>query len=107
MQRPWRGAAYCLTLYGFLSLFSYRTQDYQPRNGTTHSGLSPSIPISPFIPINKMPYACKKKKKKNAYSPILRRHFLNQGSLLSEDYSLCQVDTGLASTQIIWRPIDS
>jgi hypothetical protein len=24
----------------FLSLLSYRTQDYQPRDGTTHNGLS-------------------------------------------------------------------
>jgi hypothetical protein len=41
MQRPWRGAAYWLASPGLLSLLSYRTQDYQPRDGTTHNGLGP------------------------------------------------------------------
>jgi hypothetical protein len=27
MQKPWRDAAYWLTLYGLLNLLSYRTQD--------------------------------------------------------------------------------
>ena len=36
MQRPWMGAAYWLASPGFLSLISYRTQDYQPRNDITH-----------------------------------------------------------------------
>jgi hypothetical protein len=39
MQRPWRDAAYWLAPCGLLSLLSYRTQDYQPRDGTTHNGL--------------------------------------------------------------------
>jgi hypothetical protein len=26
-----------------LSLLSYRTQDYQPRDGTTHKGTSPLV----------------------------------------------------------------
>ena len=43
MQRPWRDAAYWLAPYGFLSLLSYRTQDHQPRDGTTHNGLSPPV----------------------------------------------------------------
>ena len=45
MQRPWRGAANCLASYGLLSLLSYRTQDHQPRDGTTHNrlGLPTSI----------------------------------------------------------------
>ena len=34
MQRPWRGAAYWLASPGLLSLLSYRTQDYQRRDGT-------------------------------------------------------------------------
>lgn len=34
--RPWRNAAYCS-----LSLFSYRTQVYQPRDGSSHHGLGP------------------------------------------------------------------
>jgi hypothetical protein len=36
MQRPWR-----LASPGLLSLLSYRTQDYQPRDGTTHKGPFP------------------------------------------------------------------
>jgi hypothetical protein len=42
MQRPWTGAAYWLASLGLLSLLSYRTQDYQPRDGTTHHGLGAS-----------------------------------------------------------------
>jgi hypothetical protein len=37
MQRPWRDVTYWLTSPGLLSLLSYRTQDYQPRDGTTHN----------------------------------------------------------------------
>jgi hypothetical protein len=40
MQRPWRDAAYWLASPGLLSLLSYRTQDHQPRDGTSHSGPS-------------------------------------------------------------------
>jgi hypothetical protein len=40
MQRPWRDVPYWLASPGLLSLLSYRTQDYQPRDGTTHKGLS-------------------------------------------------------------------
>ena len=39
MRRPWTGAAYWLTPHGLLSLLSYRPQDHQPRDGTTHNGL--------------------------------------------------------------------
>jgi hypothetical protein len=35
MQRPWRPS---MLLTGLLSLLSYRTQDYQLRDGTTHRG---------------------------------------------------------------------
>jgi hypothetical protein len=38
MQRPWRDGLYWLASLGLLSLLSYRTQDYQPRDGTTHKG---------------------------------------------------------------------
>ena len=37
-------AAYWLVQAGLLSLLSYRTQDHQPRDGTTHNG--PSLPPS-------------------------------------------------------------
>jgi hypothetical protein len=44
MQRPWQGAAYWLASPGLLSLLFYRTQDYQPRYGTIHKGISPTPP---------------------------------------------------------------
>jgi hypothetical protein len=41
MQRPKRDVLYWLASPGLLSLLSYRTQDYQARDGTTHKGPSP------------------------------------------------------------------
>jgi hypothetical protein len=41
MQRPWRDVLYWLASTDLLSLLSYRTQDYQPRDGTSHKGPSP------------------------------------------------------------------
>ena len=38
-QRPQRSAAYWLTSHGLLSILSYRTQDYQSRDGPSHNGL--------------------------------------------------------------------
>jgi hypothetical protein len=38
MQRPWRDAGDWLAAPGLLSFLSYRAQDYQPRDGTTHNG---------------------------------------------------------------------
>jgi hypothetical protein len=43
MQRPWRDVSYWLDSPGLLSLLSYRTQDYQPRDGPTHKGPFPLI----------------------------------------------------------------
>jgi hypothetical protein len=40
-QRPWRDVLYWLASPGLLSLLSYRTQDYQTRDGTTHKGPFP------------------------------------------------------------------
>jgi hypothetical protein len=37
IQRPWRDVPYWLASPGS----PYRTQDYQPRDGTTHNGPSP------------------------------------------------------------------
>ena len=34
-------AAYCLVPHDLVSLFSYRTKDNQPRDGTSHKGLGP------------------------------------------------------------------
>ena len=42
MQKPWRNDAYWLASLGLLSLFSYRTQDHWPRDGTIYNGLDPS-----------------------------------------------------------------
>jgi hypothetical protein len=36
VQRPWRDAVYWLASHGLLHLLSYRTQDYQTEDGTTH-----------------------------------------------------------------------
>jgi hypothetical protein len=41
MQRPWRDVLYWLASPGLLSLLSYRTQGYQPRDGPTHKGPFP------------------------------------------------------------------
>ena len=41
MQRPWRDVTYWFASPGLLSLLSYNTQDYQPRDGPTHNGPSP------------------------------------------------------------------
>jgi hypothetical protein len=43
MQRPWRDVLYWLASPGLLNLLSYRNQDYQPRDGTTHKGTSPTL----------------------------------------------------------------
>jgi hypothetical protein len=45
MPRPWRDDAYWIVFPGLLSLLSYRTQDHQPRGGSTHKvlGLPPLI----------------------------------------------------------------
>jgi hypothetical protein len=41
MQRPGRDVTYWFASPSLLSLLSYRTQDYQPRDGTTHNEPSP------------------------------------------------------------------
>jgi hypothetical protein len=41
MQRPWGDVCYWLASPGLLSLLSYRTQDYQPRDSTTRNGPPP------------------------------------------------------------------
>jgi hypothetical protein len=41
VQRPWRDVPYWLASPGLVSLLSYRTQDYQPRDGPAHKGPFP------------------------------------------------------------------
>jgi hypothetical protein len=43
MQRSWRDAAYWPASPGLLRLVSYTTQDYQPRDGTTHNAPPPGL----------------------------------------------------------------
>jgi hypothetical protein len=66
MQRPWRDVTYWFASPGLLSLLSYRTEDYQPRDGTSHNG-----PSHPWSLIEKMPY-----------SWVSWRPFLKGGSFL-------------------------
>jgi hypothetical protein len=84
MQSPWRDVSYWLASPGLLSLLSYRTQNYQPMDGTTHNG-----PFYPWSLIKKMPY-----------SWIWWRHFLKGGSILCDNSSLCQVDTQSQPVQL-------
>ena len=44
MQRPLRDVTYWFASPGLLSLHSYRTLDYQPRDSTTHKGPPPNPP---------------------------------------------------------------
>jgi hypothetical protein len=41
MHRSWRDVTYWLASPDLISLPSYRTQDHQPRDGTTHKGPFP------------------------------------------------------------------
>jgi hypothetical protein len=78
-----------------LSLLSYRIQDDQPRDGTTHNGLG--LPLWSLI--EKMPY-----------SWISWRHFIKGGSFFCDNSSVRQVDTKPASTTLIgniWKTVAS
>ena len=79
MQRPGRGCCLLTSFHGLLSLLSFRTQDLQPRDGTSHHALSHQSLIRKIL----YRLAC---------SPILWRHFLSGGSLLSGDFGLCPGD---------------
>lgn len=68
-------------LTGLLNLFSYSAQN----QSATQNELGP-----PSSLIKKMPYQL-------AYNQTLQRHFLIWGSLLSDDYSFCQVDIKVVS----------
>lgn len=46
MKRPWRGVACWLASPGLLIPPSYRTQDRQPRDSTTHHGLGPPAMVT-------------------------------------------------------------
>jgi hypothetical protein len=65
--------------------FFYRTQDFQPRDGTTHNAPPPSL-------IEKIPH-----------SWISWKHFPNWSSFLCDNSSLCQVDTQNQSVHMLWH----
>jgi len=92
IQRPWSGAVYCLTSHGVFSLLSYRTQDHQPRDDTTHMYWS----LLHWSLIKKMPYSC-----------MLWMHFLNWSFLLSDNSSLHQIDIKLVGTASIYLELAS
>ena len=46
IQMPQRSVAYLLAPHGLFGLLSYRPQDHQPRDGSTHNGLYPPLPIT-------------------------------------------------------------
>jgi len=74
-------------LTGLLSLLSYRTQDLQPRDGSTHNGLTPPT-MGGALPDQSI---MKKMLYRLAHSLILCKQVLSYGSPFSGDSSLCQV----------------
>ena len=83
MQRPWRDPAYWLASHDLASLLSYRTQDHQVRDGTTHNGLGPPPLIT---------------NKENALQLDLMEAFSQLRFPPFRYCSLCQVDIKLTST---------
>ena len=83
MQKQWRSAICWLAHHGLLILLSYRTQDHQHKNGTTHKVWA--LPHQSLV-------------KKRPYSWLLWRHSLST-EVLSDESSLCQVNIKLARTQ--------
>jgi hypothetical protein len=67
-------------LTGLLSLLSYKTLYCHPRDGTTHNGLGPP----PSITNKKCPPPTPAQV---CLQLVSREHFLNWGSLLSDDFS--------------------
>lgn len=94
MQRPRMGIAYMLILHALLILLSYTIQDNQHRDGTNCDGWV----LCHQLLIKKIFY-------RFDYSSILWSNFLNQGSFLSDKYSLCQVHLKSASTDIEWSEL--
>ena len=81
LKRPWRSAVYWLVPLACSACFLT-----EPR--TTSPWMAPPTMVwalSHQSPIKKMPYRL-------TYNPILWMHFLDWGSLLSDDYSSGQVD---------------
>jgi hypothetical protein len=77
-RKIWRGATYQLAPHGLIRLLSYRTQDTQFRNDTTHNGQSPSLSITNL-----------KHVLQSCLQPDLLESFFQLGSLLSKLVSSC------------------
>jgi hypothetical protein len=92
MQRPWR-----VLLTGLLPMACSACFVIKPR--TTSTGVAP--PTMGWALLNRWLI------EKMPYSFISRRHFLNRDSFLSDDTSLCQVDTKPASTESMCPNMDS
>ena len=75
VQRPWRTAGYRLASLGSITISSGMAL---PTMGWAFPNLQNAYKLSYYL--------------------FLWRHFLNYDSLLSDDFSLCQVDIKLAST---------
>ena len=75
-----------LTACSSCFFFLFRTQDHQPRGGTSHIGQGPHTSITD---------------KKMPYNTILWKYFLKWGFLLSDDASLCQVNRKLSNTTTV------
>jgi hypothetical protein len=117
MQRPWRDVTYWLAYPALLILLSYRTQDCQPKDGTTPNG--PSYHWSLFekmlILLSYRTQDCQPKDgttpngpsyrwslvEKMPYSWILWRHFFKAGFFLCDNSSLCQIGTQSQLVHII------
>jgi len=83
MQRPWNGVtSYWLASHGLFILLLIEPRITCPEG--PHPWQAGPSPLIPSL--------------KSAYRPILRRHFLDWGSLLSADSSLCRVEIELTST---------
>jgi hypothetical protein len=67
MQRPWRNVASWLVPHDLLSLVSYRIQNHQLRDGTTHNGLDPPTLITDYENLLQT----------YLHSPVLLRYFLS------------------------------
>lgn len=80
MQKPWRSAAYHgLTPHCLISMLSYRKPGMLLP--PAHNVLDPVTSITHFKNIQ---HAC--------LQPNLMKAFFSQASLLSDDYSLCQIN---------------
>lgn len=91
-QRPWRKTAYLFAPRD-LAQFAFLNSPGPP----THSGaVLPSVVLPLQSPVKKIPYGL-------VYRSVLRKHYLNCGSLFTDDCSLCQVGKKGISEPTVFR----